>query len=63
MEIKVNVSDVSKTDLAKLYNANLKRAKEIFQSRPFVTKTWFKMNTTFSHIFIDKNWNKITELK
>ena len=63
MKLKVKVGDFSAVDIEKLdkiNRLNLERAKEIYKARPFVTKLWFRINTTFPHTFIDKNWEKIT---
>lgn len=60
--MKVKVSNVGFEDLKKLFDFNMRAAKSIFRARPFVTKLWFKINTKFSHKFIDDNWKEITKL-
>lgn len=59
---KIPISRITDEDLTKLKASSIRRANAIFRARPFVTKVWMCMNTSFPQKFIYDNWEEISKI-
>ncbi len=57
--MKVKVSNTTEADLKRIGELQLKKAKALYQSQPFVTKTWMAMRG-FPMSWLNDNWTEIT---